>query len=81
MDQCIEFYYELSNPISGRVELLRGTIKEPFSRKDYIAYYDISEPTASLDLRKAVEKGLLSIKGDKRNAKYWYRGNTGIEYL
>lgn len=81
LDQCIEFYYELSNPISGRVELLRGTIKEPFSRKDYIAYYDISEPTASLDLRKAVEKGLLSIKGDKRNAKYWYRGNTGIEYL
>lgn len=81
LDVCIEYYYELSNPKSGRVELLRGTIKEPFSRKDYIAYYDISEPTASLDLRKAVEKGLLSIKGDKRNARYWYRGDTGIEYL
>lgn len=50
LDGCIEYYYKLSNPKSGRVELLRGTIREPFSRKDYLVYYDISEPTASLDL-------------------------------
>lgn len=78
LDECIEYYYELSNPISGRVELLRGTIKEPFSRKDYLAYYKLSGSSASKDLKEAVEKGILIIEGDKINAKYWYEDDNRI---
>lgn len=73
LDESIKYYYELSNPKSGRVELLRGTIKEPFSRKDYLIYYDISGSAASKDLKEAVDKGILIIEGDKINARYRYR--------
>ena len=73
LDGSIKYYYELSNPKSGRVELLRGTIKEPFSRKDYRTYYDISGSAASKDLKEAVDKGILIIEGDKINARYWYK--------
>lgn len=70
LDRCIDFHYELVRPVAGRVEMLKGVIKEPFSRKDYMAYHKVSAATASLDLRKAVENGILSIKGDKRLARY-----------
>lgn len=73
LDGCIKYYYELSNPKSGRVELLRGTIKEPFSRKDYRAYYNISGSAASKDLKEAVDRGILIAKGDKINTRYWYK--------
>lgn len=33
------------------VEMLKGIIKEPFSRKEYMRYYKISSATASLDLK------------------------------
>lgn len=81
LDESIKYYYELSNPRSGRVELLRGTIKEPFSRKDYRTYYDISGATASKDLKEAVDKDILIIKGDKINARYWYKADAQIEFL
>lgn len=73
LDESIKYYYELSNPKSGRVELLRGTIKEPFSRKDYRAYYNISGSAASKDLKEAVDKGILIVEGDKINARYCYK--------
>lgn len=81
LTQSIEVDYELSRPISGRVERLKGKIKEPFSRKDYMKYYNISTATASKDLKAAVERSILITKGDKINAKYWYRNNDLIEVL
>lgn len=81
LQQCLEVHYKLSKPIAGRVEMLRGKIAEPFSRKDYMGYYKISNPSASLDLKKAVENGILIMEGDKRNARYWYRGNNEVEVL
>lgn len=77
--QSIELDYKLSKPTLGRVEMLKGKIKEPFSRKDYLAYYDISGSAASKDLKDAVDKGILIIEGDKINARYWYKSDTQIE--
>lgn len=73
--QSLELDYKLSKPILGRVEMLKGKIKEPFCRKDYLTYYDISGSAASKDLKDAVDKGILIIEGDKINARYWYRGD------
>ncbi|MBK5723061.1 hypothetical protein JGH11_19520, partial [Dysgonomonas sp. Marseille-P4677] len=42
IEDSIEMHYRLTHPISDRVEILQGKIKEPFSRKDYMKYYDIS---------------------------------------
>lgn len=71
--ESLDFYYDLVHPVSGRVEMLKGIIKEPFTRKNYMTYHKISTATASLDLKKAVEKRILTIRGDKRNSVYWYR--------
>lgn len=76
LTQSIEVDYELSRPISGRVAILKGKIKEPFSRKDYMKYYNISNATASKDLKVAVERSILIMKGDKINAKYWYKSDN-----
>lgn len=79
--QSLELDYKLSKPILGRVEMVKGKIKEPFSRKDYLAYYDISGSTASKDLKDAVDKGILIIEGDKINARYWYKDVDQVECL
>lgn len=73
LTQSLEVDYKLSKPILGRVEMLKDKIKEPFSRKDYRTYYDISGSAASKDLKEAVDKGILIVKGDKINARYWYK--------
>lgn len=42
-----------------------------FTRKDYMSYFkEISSATASRDLKKAVENGLILKKGDKITTKY-----------
>lgn len=79
--QSIELDYKLSNPILGRVEMLKGKIKEPFSRKNYRTYYDISGSAASKDLKDAVDKGILMVEGDKINARYWYKDDDQVECL
>lgn len=44
---------------------------EQFTRKDYLAYFrTLSTTTASRDLQRAVEAGLLERIGDKRTARY-----------
>lgn len=53
--------------------MLKDKIKEPFSHKDYWTYYDISGCAASKDLKEAVDRGILIVKGDKINARYWYK--------
>ena len=50
--QSINFHHELLHPSRNRVEMLKGIIKESFSRKEYMRYYKISSATASLDLKK-----------------------------
>jgi len=45
-----------------------------FSRKDYLrAFKNISLPTASRDLKNAVDGGIMEKQGDKRIAKYRYK--------
>lgn len=81
LDKSIEFHYKLIHPVLDRVEMLKGVIKEPFSRKDYMEYHKIASATASLDLKKAVEKGILTIEGDKRNARYCFKDETDVVFL
>ncbi|OCA79002.1 cell filamentation protein Fic [Chryseobacterium contaminans] len=47
--------------------------KNTFTRKDYLNHFkNISAPTASRDLKWAVEQGILSRFGDKRLAEYQF---------
>lgn len=81
LDKSIEFHYKLIHPVSDRVEMLKGVIKEPFSRKDYMEYHKIASATASLDLKKSVDRGVLIIVGDKINARYRYKDETDVVFL
>lgn len=72
LEQSINFHHELLHPSKNRVEMLKGIIREPFSRKEYMRYYKISSATASLDLKKAVKDKTLVVKGDKIKAVYWF---------
>ena len=58
-----------------RIELYKDIIKENlFSRKDYLQNFkEISQATASRDLKWAVEQQILSKTGDKRITKYQFR--------
>lgn len=69
----------MSQPITitseDRVKLFQAIIKEaPFARKEYMRHFkDISNATASRDLREATEKGVLDKTGDGRNTVYRYK--------
>lgn len=60
--------------VADRIELFRDKESTTsFARKDYLqAYKDISEPTASRDLKWAVEQGILEKIGANRLTKYKY---------
>lgn len=55
-----------------RIKIFKEHIeKNDFCRKDYLQYFkDISAPTASRDLKTAVDKKMLIKRGDKRTAIY-----------
>lgn len=57
-----------------RIELFKDVVKiNRFTRKDYLLNYkEISEPTASRDLKWAVEKGILVKFGEKRLTEYQF---------
>lgn len=57
-----------------RLAYFRELIQDkPFSRKDYLkAFKDLSTATASRDLQRGVEEGILEKKGEKRVTVYWY---------
>ncbi|MCB0467291.1 MAG: Fic family protein, partial [Aequorivita sp.] len=57
-----------------RIELFKDKIgQREFSRKDYLQNFkEISQATASRDLKWAVEKGILEKSGDKRLTKYQF---------
>src|SRR5690606_23017203 len=59
---------------TDRVELYRNIIGgKEFSRKDYLTHFkEISEATASRDLKWGVEQNILKKSGDKRLTKYQY---------
>ena len=65
---------ERRTPISSldRINIFKEQIcKEEFSRKDYMDYFkDISAPTASRDLKAAVDGKLLKREGQMRTTKY-----------
>lgn len=60
--------------MQDRIELYKDIIKDnQFSRKDYLqSFKDISQATASRDLKWAVEQQILSKTGDKRLTKYQF---------
>jgi len=60
----------------GRIEQFADKVgDEEFSRKDYMRHFkEISPATASRDLKSAVDSGVLARSGDKRTARYRYRG-------
>lgn len=76
LEHSINFHHELLHPNKNRVKRLKGVIREPFSRKEYMRYYKISSATASLDLKKAVKNKTLVVKGDKIKAVYWFSEGT-----
>jgi Fic family protein len=67
---------EPRSPISvlDRINIFKEHIdKQEFSRKDYLEYFkDISAPTASRDLKAAVDQKLLKRKGEKRTSIYYF---------
>lgn len=60
---------------ADRITLFRDTVKAAvFSRKEYLlSFKEISQPTASRDLKWAVEEGILERMGDKRLTTYKYK--------
>jgi Fic family protein len=54
-----------------RLELFLERIEQPFSRKEYLKYHSaLSTATASRDLKKGVDVGLLEKFGDKNKTYY-----------
>jgi Fic family protein len=54
-----------------RIRIFIENIDAEFSRKDYLNYFkDLSSATASRDLKKAVEIGMITKYGDKKTTVY-----------
>lgn len=75
--QALENLLKMQNrtlTAEDRIELYKDIIGDrDFSRKDYLLNYkDISQATASRDLKWAVEQEILVKTGDKRLTKYKY---------
>jgi Fic family protein len=64
------------SPITGEERMnifIEHFGRNDFSRKDYLEYFkDISAPTASRDLKAAVDKKAIRIMGNKRTAIYYF---------
>jgi Fic family protein len=59
---------------TNRMQLFMEKIGDQiFSRKQYLQYFkNISAPTASRDLKYALESGILKKQGNKRVTEYWF---------
>jgi Fic family protein len=54
-----------------RIQIFIENFVEEFTRKDYLNYFkDLSSATASRDLKKAVEMGIITKYGDKKTTTY-----------
>jgi Fic family protein len=75
IQQALENRLKLKNvSLTGtdRIVLFLDEMKdESFSRQDYLRHFrEISEATASRDLKEAVDRGKLQKSGDKRTTRY-----------
>lgn len=62
---------EINLKASDRLDLFLSQVKSEFSRADYLKFFkNISSPTASRDLAKAVKEDKISKIGDKRKTVY-----------
>jgi Fic family protein len=61
-----------------RVRLFKEkSVSDSFTRQDYLRQFkNISSATASRDLKQAVDKGIIEKTGDKRTARYNFKGKT-----
>jgi Fic family protein len=70
LDELLETSFRKLNE-TQRIEFFIEKYSGPFTRKQYMQnYQDISTATASRDLKKGVEKGLIEKEGDKKNTIY-----------
>lgn len=54
-----------------RIQLFLENALDEFTRKDYLDYFkDVSSATASRDLKKAVDNGIIQKSGDKKTTYY-----------
>jgi len=54
-----------------RIQVFIDFFDNEFTRKDYLNYFkDLSSATASRDLKKAVENGIITKRGDKKTTVY-----------
>jgi len=76
-DSLEELLHTQNHVLTGieRIQAYESSIKnESFSRKDYLRYFkEISAPTASRDLKQAVEDGLLVKSGEKNTSRYKFK--------
>lgn len=77
LDEALEQLLSIQQPsISGgdRIDIYKTIIGNAnFSRQDYLRHFkEISPATASRDLKLAIEKKVLTKKGDKRTTSYQY---------
>lgn len=57
--------------IEDRIQIFIENFGEEFTRKDYLNYFkDLSTATASRDLKKAFEMGIITKYGDKKTTTY-----------
>lgn len=57
--------------IGDRIQIFIENFGDEFTRKDYLNYFsDLSPATASRDLKKAVEMGIITKYGDKKTTTY-----------
>jgi Fic family protein len=62
---------------SERLEYIINIGLKEFSRKDYMDIFkNISSSTASRDLKKGVEMGILKVSGNKNKTKYTLHNNV-----
>lgn len=78
IDEALEQILSEQQPVllaADRIDIFRSVITEQtFSRKEYMRHFkEISAPTASRDLKQAVEKGIIKKSGDKRTTIYRYK--------
>ncbi|MCL9809106.1 Fic family protein [Flavobacterium luminosum] len=74
MDQSLNELLENATKklsIEDRIQIFIEDFDEEFTRKDYLHYFkDLSSATASRDLKKAVEMGIITKYGDKKTTTY-----------
>jgi len=57
--------------VEDRIQIFIENMVDAFTRKDYLNHFkDISSATASRDLKKAVENGIITKNGDKKTTIY-----------